>query len=322
MPKRLLILLSLALLLASAFPVHHTLAQDDDPFADMPERTVEVDGTERTYRLFLPPQAEEAADDTALPLLIVYHVAGSNGQATANRTGLNQYAEEDGVIVAYPNGPFGYWEYAIGLPETEAGDFVNDDLAFFETMLADITADFPVDESRVYALGLSNGARMAYRLGCEYPDRLAGIAGAISTMTARLAVGCPEDGRISAMILHGTEDTVSPWEGETFYDDEGEIEAVALSVPDTVNFWAAHNNCDPEPEVSDVPDANPEDSISVRQVEFSDCDEEVRVVFYAVLGGEHSWLGGNPALVEEEYYNPSGSASQLVWDFFGLGASE
>ena len=38
-----------------------------------------------------------------------------------------------------------------------------------------LTALLPVDPTRVYAAGMSNGAAMSHRLACERPERYAAI---------------------------------------------------------------------------------------------------------------------------------------------------
>jgi len=43
-------------------------------------------------------------------------------------------------------------------------------------ILEDIKNNFNVDENRIYATGMSNGARFSYRLACEMSDTFAAIA--------------------------------------------------------------------------------------------------------------------------------------------------
>jgi poly(3-hydroxybutyrate) depolymerase len=43
-------------------------------------------------------------------------------------------------------------------------------------VLDELGATYPIDSDRVFAVGASNGAIMAYRLACELPDRITGVA--------------------------------------------------------------------------------------------------------------------------------------------------
>jgi polyhydroxybutyrate depolymerase len=51
-----------------------------------------------------------------------------------------------------------------------------DDVAFFRTLLDDIIRRTPVDTTRIFVTGHSNGAGMTFRLGAELSDRVAAIA--------------------------------------------------------------------------------------------------------------------------------------------------
>jgi len=47
----------------------------------------------------------------------------------------------------------------------------------------DLARRTPVDGTRVYATGLSNGSMMAYRFAAEASDRVAAVAGVAGAMT-------------------------------------------------------------------------------------------------------------------------------------------
>lgn len=278
---------------------------------------IDVNGVERHYSLYLPPALTESPDsDAVYPLVVVFHQAGGSGEGIARLTQFNTYAARDNVIIAYPEGPQGYWDYGVGLPQWDVIFDLNDDVAFFDILLETLLADYPIDATRIYAVGFSNGARMAFRVGCEFGNRLSGIVAVAASISDEVTGACPAETRVSVMYMHGTEDTITPWEGEELTDG-GRLISHALSAPDTVTFWAAQNQCDSQPVIEDMPDANPDDRVMVRRVTFSGCEGERQVIFYAVLGGGHDWLGGIPNLMPSDY-KPSGAATAYSWDFFGL----
>ncbi|PYN17937.1 MAG: hypothetical protein DMD76_30320, partial [Candidatus Rokuibacteriota bacterium] len=51
-----------------------------------------------------------------------------------------------------------------------------DDVGFTLAILRDLARDLPLDRTRVYATGHSNGAMMAYRLAAEAAEKVAAIA--------------------------------------------------------------------------------------------------------------------------------------------------
>lgn len=282
---------------------------------DMPLETITHDEMERTYRLFVPSSYDET---TPTPLLLMLHPAGGDGTSFAFRTGVNKRAEEDGIIVAYPEGPQGYWDYGYGLPEWADVYPINDDVGFINALLDELIVSYNIDETQIYAVGHSNGARFAFQLGCALGDRLAGIGAVAATISEDIVNACSPESRVSVFYMHGTEDMSTPWEGKPLYLGAEQV-TTAWSAPNTVNFWVAQNRCDVEPDIVDLPDANPEDEVFIRQVTFSGCDDDHQVVFYAVLGGGHGWLGGNLNLTPTNY-NPSGYATEYLWEFLSFSA--
>jgi polyhydroxybutyrate depolymerase len=72
--------------------------------------------------------------------------------------------------------------------------------------------------------------------------------------------------------------------------------------------WARHNGCNLEPARSQATE-------HVRVIAYSECDDEVAVLLYAVEGGGHTWPGSIdvPRLgaVTSEI-----DATDLLWEFF------
>jgi polyhydroxybutyrate depolymerase len=287
---------------------------------EMTFEEIDVDGVMRTYGLFLPSSYEESIP---LPLVLAFHPAGGDAASFAFRTGFNELAERDQVIVVYPEGPQGYWDYGVGLPGWETMGPLNDDVGFVEALLDYLVGHYAVDEDQIYAVGHSNGARMVHRVGCEFADRLAGIAAVSGTISTEVTEACPNEARLSVLYMQGTEDETIPWEGKPLRDDSGStIISYALSAPDTIEFWADKNGCDTdEPTITDSEDLNAGDEITVRRVSFNGCEDDQQVVFYVVLGGGHGWLGGRQNLTPSNYM-PSGNATDFVWEFFGFGRDD
>lgn len=258
----------------------------------------EHDGVNRRYILYVPDSYDP---EQAYPLVIALHPAGGNAPYMAQMTGFDALAERDGVIVLYPEGPFGYWDYGAGLPSWEKVPAMLDDPGYIAKAVEEVQLAYNIDPQRLYAVGFSNGARMAYRLGCELP--LAAIAGVAATISNEVTDACPEDRRFSAFFMHGTADSVIPWQGKRLHIDSIYI-SNALSAPNTASFWADQNHCDAEPTVARIEDANPNDRIQIEVDTYGNCEAETEVVFYRVLGGDHMW-----------YPTRDFNTSAVVWAF-------
>ena len=135
-----------------------------------------VDGVTRTALVFAPKPTSVAIK---APLIFAFHGHGGNMQAAALGMHLQTLWPE--AVVVYPQGlntpskvdPQGLhpgWQVEAG----QAG--LNDrDLKFFDAMLAGLHTKFPVDDSRIYATGFSNGAVFSYLLWAERGKTLAAL---------------------------------------------------------------------------------------------------------------------------------------------------
>lgn len=91
--------------------------------------TLEHGGLTREHLLTRP--SAPGRFDGPLPLLLVLHPSGGDGAWFADRLAFDALAEAVGLVVAYPTGPGGYWDYGGGLPAWEGVPDVRDDLGFF-----------------------------------------------------------------------------------------------------------------------------------------------------------------------------------------------
>lgn len=124
-------------------------------------------GLKRTYLIHLP-----ASDiRRSMPLVIVLHGGGGNGKSMVKLTngGFGKLSDKKGFIVVYPNGIEKHWND--GRNEAEIGyethEKNTDDVGFISALIDDLIKKYNADPKRVYVTGMSNGAIMSYRLGCE-----------------------------------------------------------------------------------------------------------------------------------------------------------
>jgi polyhydroxybutyrate depolymerase len=118
------------------------------------------------------------------------------------------------AIVVYPDGLVGHkgitdpegvktgWQTALGEDEDR-------DLAFYDTMLAALRSQLPVDGDRVYFMGHSNGSAFVSLLLNQRGDAIAATANLSSQPTARLLASDPARSMFMAM---GTDDPVVPYD--------------------------------------------------------------------------------------------------------------
>jgi len=191
------------------------------------ERSYANAGDSRDYRLYVPA----AYDGTPMPLLVMLHGCTQTPDDFARGTRMNELAEEQGFLVAYPAqsqtaNASKCWNWF------NADDQQRDrgEPALIAGITREILRDFAIDPRRVYVAGLSAGGAMAAILGATYPDLYAAIGvhsglarGAASDIPSAFAAmrngGVPAT-RSNAhstptIIFHGDADTtVNPLNAE------------------------------------------------------------------------------------------------------------
>ena len=150
------------------------------------------------------------------------------------------------------------------------------------------------DRDRVSITGVSNGAGFATRMGCEEPERFA----AVIPVAAGFRALDPCSSRTSFLAIHGTADTVVPYNGKR-PDRAG-------SVPRFTSRWANRAGCSGSPRTS-APRR------LVTRYTYRGCDNGARVQLVRLTGTVHGWPGSTG---RRRPRNPSGfSASPEVVRF-------
>lgn len=235
----------LALLFAAAVYLLYAPAPPRPELSARPvARSIEVGGLRRDYLLFAPARRAPAP-----PLLVVFH--GRLGSPATIRTesgyGFDRLAERDGFVVAYPQGIDGRWTSCRRSDNDPARRGV-DDVAFFDALVERLRRELGVDPARVFVAGVSNGGQFVYRLALERPRTVAGaavFAAALPTGGDNLCV--PRGPPPPMMIVDGTDDPISPYQGGMVSLFGFSNLGIVLSATDTARYFAGPG---PGPEIA------------------------------------------------------------------------
>ena len=148
------------------------------------------------------------------------------------------------------------------------------------------------------------------RLACERSERFAAAVSFIATMPATL--DCTPSAPVPVMLVLGTEDPLVPYGGGPVASgDRGE----AISADAAVAFWAAQNQCAGPPEVTELPDVDPDDGTRVRREMQTGCAAPVGRLI--LEGGGHTWPGGSQYLPQRTIGRVSHDVQgeDVLWDF-------
>ena len=266
---------------------------------------LEAGGVERTYLLDTPGGSAPAA---GRPLLILLHGGGGTADSLDKQTGgLPALANAAGYVVARPQGINKQWN---------DGREVNkdvDDVAFISAMVDDIASHQPIDRSRLYAAGISNGGFMSGRLACESGLGIAAIAQVAATLGVDTDAACNPGHPVSVLAILGRADPIVPYAGGPVrlpWDSSETDRGIVLGGEAYLLRWAQRNG-------TDAPVAGPSiapDAASV--IATAPSGAEVELV--TVEGGGHAWPGGVQYLpkVIVGSVTDTFSASNLMLEFF------
>ncbi|HEX3594668.1 MAG TPA: PHB depolymerase family esterase [Polyangiaceae bacterium] len=269
-----------------------------------------------------------ASYDPAKPTMLVLNFHGLLELASlqASVSHMSDTSDQRGFIVAYPEG----LAVGVGLSwnaGTCCGNTLND-VGFIRDLVKKLEDDYCIDPKRVFATGLSNGAMLSYRLGCEAADIFAAVA---PVAGAVVIDPCTPSRPVPILAIHGTGDTVVPFNGGT----DGLYHVLDFPpVSYSIELWRHLDGCpdSPAPDMAasapmpdeSTPDGGPSDSLFTGSMLVSQkgdsachawtgCKQESEVELCTVVDGGHSWPGGPPLVGKS---SKDIDATETVIDFF------
>jgi polyhydroxybutyrate depolymerase len=230
---------------------------------------------------------------SALALLLNYHGRTSNGSQEELVSGTTAKANAEGFIVAYPEGVGGTWNGGTCCGEAQTENI--DDVAFTRDLLDEVDKKLCVDKRRIFATGLSNGAYMVNRLGCELSDRVAAIAPVAGPL---MMTDCRPKRPVPLIEFHGTGDPIVPYDGFSGF----------FGVESAVADWAKRNGCRGSAAQTF---ANGDTTCKT----FGNCNAGADVTLCTTTGGGHQWPGGLAIPFLGTMSNDI-HATDAMWTFF------
>ena len=258
------------------------------------EECIEYDELERCWLTLLP---SDYTDNESYPLVVDMHGYTGTNYNMYNYSDWDRISEEHGVIIAYPQGHENSWNagWCCGV----AHDIGIDDVGFILQMIEQISANYSINDSKIYASGHSNGCAMTQKLANEASHIFA--AGGCMALYL-LEDADPSFSPTPIIEVHGILDVVIPYSNShsssiifdnSLVGDEGAMKNIAT--------WAEMNGCSgilPEM-IEEYPD------YSIQG--YTDCDEDVEVQLVTLHLADHNpYPSANPTGIQ---------TTQMVWDF-------
>ncbi|MDQ8038760.1 MAG: PHB depolymerase family esterase [Pedobacter sp.] len=252
--------------------------------------------TPNGYRRAILAEADKPASTPRPVVLILHGHTGSAEQALGLKrqspSPLAQWvaiAERENIIVLALDGARGSddeqgWndcrKDALNNPQT-------DDVAFARNAVKKLVDAGQADPARIYAMGMSNGGMMAFRLGLQMPE-LAAFAAAAASMAADTACPGKVPDKVAALIIGGDADPLGPWRGGQVKFGRSAARGGVMPVPTSFSVWAAARQLDARHAVQkEIPPQFRNDQTKGRLFYFGASPEASPVTLLEVENGGH-----------------------------------
>ncbi len=250
---------------------------------------IDIGDEERLFTLFTPSSYDPGVQ---MPLVFGLHGFTVSSSTHQRLTGMDEVAEEKGVLVVYPQAVDNNW-----FPGHVPGNNIDYLLGVYDATVAKRN----VNKEIVGLSGLSQGANMSLTLAAARPDLFSSVVSVAGTRFFTeddeiVPLNVPEvpTQLISRLHVHGTEDTFGPIDG-------GQVLNFPLfthSVMDSVNTWAAGLGSENGPTLHPIDDTVSDGLTSEMLVfqgrnyfDINGVEHTAEVNYIRVLGGGHNWPG-------------------------------
>lgn len=288
-----------------------TRGVDRSPVAPVPQgasfttRTYHGPEGSREYMLYLPASAARTA--AGMPLVIMLHGCTQSSADFALGTGMNELAEVEGFVVAYPVQTTAAnisrcWNWFQPADQSRDGG----EPAILAGITRDIQQAENIDTARTFVAGLSAGGAAAVILAQAYPDLFAAVGvhsglplgAAVDVPSAFAAMRSGAAGRrlvhaVPTIVFHGSGDQTVDLRNGRAVTEQAQSRFAGQKVVETGQSSGGRH---------------------YERVALVHDDGRSSCEFWLIDGAPHAWAGGNSA---GSYTDPSGpDASSEMLKFF------
>jgi polyhydroxybutyrate depolymerase len=283
------------------------------------ELAIEHGGRTRTALVHVPPAAVRGEP---LPVVLSFHGGGGNAAQHRGWIGLDRVADRAGFVAVYPSGSGRLSDRVLltwnagaccGYAARERIDDVGATLAWLEAL----ARRTPVDATRVYASGMSNGAMFAFRLAHDAGERFAGIATVAGA--ARFEPFAPQRA-MPIVHFHSADDPRARYDGGLGPRLPFGTRVLHPPVAAVLDDWVVVNGCPKHPlrgETRAADAGSADTGQTATQHRYAPCASGAPIELWKLTGAGHVWPGAAPLRVGQWLLGrPSAlvDASSILWD--------
>jgi len=266
----------LILFAAGFFTVHGQIITD----------SVLVENHYRTFHFNKPSQPTKKFN-------LIFALHGSGGAGTdmmKPASSLEKISAKEQVFLVYPDGYKNYWNECRKAATSAANVENINEQAFFDSMIVYFAKNYQVDSRRFFAIGLSGGGHMAYKLALTMPAKCKAISAIVANLPDSTNLDCAESRvPVAVMITNGTKDPINPYNGGQMVVNGSSFGGV-LSTENTFNYWAHLAGYTGRPLVEHLADTDTTNNQTITQYSYKK-EGKPEVTLLQVAGGAHAFPG-------------------------------
>ncbi len=273
-----------------------------------------VDGRERSFIVQAPKTPKGH-----LPVVFVFHGGGGRGENMLMKANFGTLVAQENFLAVYPSAWKNHWNDGRNAPWITSQQEGVDDVKFVRAMVDQLAKQYPIDRSRIFATGGSNGGIFCHYLAAKAADLFAAIAPIIGGVAEPIAVDFKPSHPISLLVIQGDADPLVPIGGGSIAGSNrrGKI----ISTEQMITLYLKHNGITGPPKEELLPDVDPNDGCRTLVRRYPPGQGGVKVEYWLIQGGGHT-LPGKEAPKAQMAEPLVGNTSrdfdfrEVVWNFF------
>jgi len=255
--------------------------------------SVLVENHYRTFHFNKPQQST-----VNFNLIFVLHGSGGDGKGMMKPAlNLENRSGKESLILVYPDGYKKYWNECRKNAKSMANTENVNEQAFFELMMQYFKKHYQVNDQQFFAIGLSGGGHMTYKLALTMPDKCKAISAVVANLPDNTNLDCAESKMpVAVMIINGTQDTTNPYAGGEMKVN-GSSYGKVRSTDNTFRYWAGLAGYKGQPKVENLPDTHLSNNQAITRYTYKEKGKP-EVALLKVTGGEHAFPADVDAFLE------------------------
>jgi polyhydroxybutyrate depolymerase len=243
-----------------------------------------VDGHYRTFH-YQPP-ATGLQDGT---IIFILHGSGGSGKDMMEPSArLQAIAPQKHLLLVYPDGYKRYWNECRKGATSEANQLNINEQGFFNGMIAYFGSKYGIYTQQLFAIGLSGGGHMCYKLGLTMPNRFKAISAIVANLPDTANLDCAEAKKpLAVMISNGTADPLNHYEGGNIIID-GKNWGAIRSTDRTFQYWVHLAGYTGQPTITNLPDTDTSNGQTITRYTYLQGNKP-EVTLLKVNGGAHAF---------------------------------